>query len=199
MPMTRPCYGWRPEKVDVWIDSGAQLTLDKRNVLGSGVSGTVYPHPTDSSLCLKIYHPNDAAENAPKIRAMLAKVPDGIVDRNTGRHQAAWPLEVVRDAANAIGFVMPRVDFRSTQSLTGVFNLAETDEVSRKQLLVAAVNIVSLVANMHRAGHHLIDFNPENFRIHKSSGVLTLVDCDGFQITEPGGHRLAAPAAWIDT
>jgi hypothetical protein len=31
--------------VDVWIDSGAQLTLDKRNVLGSGVSGTVYPHP----------------------------------------------------------------------------------------------------------------------------------------------------------
>lgn len=179
--------------------AGIFLDIDESASLGDGTTGRVYKHPSQPTLCVKIYHSSQVEAHAPKVAAMISAPPAGLTERTPGsqRVQAAWPIETVSVDGTIVGFTMPLVDSCETWSLTETLTKAESDELPRKMLLAIAINLAAMVANIHKAGSRVTDFNPANFRVHKRDGFVCLIDCDGYQISKgAGAGYFRAEVAW---
>lgn len=164
---------------------GAFLVDNSTKLLGQGTTGSVYELPGTPTLCVKIYTAEHRQAHAPKVAAMIQNPPEGTTAG--GRVQAAWPIEAVEDeAGEPVGLIMPAVNFDNTISLSEALNLASQDKIPRRRLVAIAANLAGMVANLNRAGHFVIDFNPQNFRVSKNDGFIAFIDCDGYRIKTPG-------------
>ncbi len=55
--------------------------------------------------------------------------------------------------------------------------------------LFAAQNAASMVTELHRLGHYVIDLKPQNLSVYKDNMYVAVVDCDGLSIDGGDGRR----------
>ena len=172
--------------------------------LNRGADGLIYAM-SGKPLALKIYHePDKDPERPGKIQQMLASPPD-----DQGLTHFAWPVALLTNSKGAfVGYAMPLLPMGDYVSLDLLLNrkgreLARLPE-SRNLRVTAAINLARRVAQLHARGHCIIDLKPANLLVHKQTGDVVVVDCDGFAIQGDKqfipGHQYTsgyiAPEAW---
>lgn len=153
--------------------------------LGSrSAEGNVYE--TDRpGLVAKIYH-KPSKTRREKLEAMLL---NPVTERvaHTDHVSVAWPRKILVDGGGSFcGFLMPAVRGAVTPftlSHPRARRLKAPGE-SWRRLHVMAGNLAHAVALVHEAGHVIGDFNIKNVLV-TDRALVTLVDCDSFQIKDP--------------
>lgn len=188
------------------------LALRLGKLLGEGAVGKVYAVDGAPDQAVKLYHDvKEAAAIEPKVAMMLANPPDlPAIDRDGHAYpQIAWPSARVIDGQGRFrGFLMPTIDLKHSTSLV---NLLQKSSRRAEKLsdyygyrVMVAYNLASMFAELHRAGHHMIDMKPANLRIYPETAWIAVVDTDGFSIAGPSGRIPAgqvsddyiAPESW---
>lgn len=173
--------------------SGATLSLsDGRAVrlasqLGKGGEGTVFALEGTDQEVAKLYNAPISLEKGAKLLAMTRLKEPNLLKF------AAWPIATFGNTPAAVrGFVMPRLT--GYRPLHDLYNPA-----SRKQhfpratfhyLLHAARNLAAAFAAIHDRGCVIGDVNQGNAYVHESRGLISLIDCDSFQISQAGQQWL---------
>ncbi len=111
-------------------------------------------------------------------------------------HSIAWPQEILFKAPGRTGFagfLMPRVDgkvFRTAAdlSLAGLAGQGAGGGFNWKYLYTAATNAASAVGALHEKGYCIGDLNESNLLIAPSA-LITIIDCDSFQVPDPATGR----------
>ena len=172
----------------VHCSDGRRLRLGP--MLKAGGAGSIHLLPESPHQVAKLYHRHlDAADYEKKIEAMLALSPE-MPDIHEGGHryvQIAWPQATLRDARGRfLGFVMPAVDVKATSELEIILQERQARAAGLPTGLGAkvtlAANLCSVVAELHRRGHHVVDLKPVNLRFYPRSLYMAMLDCDGFSI-----------------
>lgn len=158
-----------------------------------GASGRIDAIDGDPDRVAKIYHdPAKAAAARDRLVAMLARPPNLKPPRLNGVDyvQLAWPDALIEDAAGRLlGFRMPRVALDRAAPLECLLHPAQrrADKLPEDYGLrvFAAANLASVVAELHRLGHYVIDLKPLNFYVYREPMFIAVLDCDGFSIAGP--------------
>jgi len=187
-----------------------ELKLGK--LLGEGAAGKVYAIPDMPGSAAKLYHGDkESKQHEAKIAAMIANPPDLPPAEHNGLSypQISWPDAKLYDRAGKfIGFLMPEIDFGRSTSLVNLLQknsrrIEKLSDYYGYRVLVAR-NLASVFAELHRAGHHMIDMKPANLRFYPLVCWMAVVDTDGFSIQGRNGRIAAdvlsdeyiAPESW---
>ncbi len=192
-------------------DRGAER-LELGRLLGEGAAGKVYALPARPGVAAKLYHDDKARKaDEAKIDAMLARPPQLPHAGHEGVDypQIAWPEAKLYDAkGDFVGFLMPEIDFSRSTSLVNLLQKSSRraegiSDYYGYRVLVAR-NLASVFAELHRAGHHMIDMKPANLRFYPTVSWMAVVDADGFSIAgkrkriaaEQVSDEYIAPESW---
>ena len=155
--------------------------------VGHGGEACIYAVPLDDNLVAKIYH-KPTISYAQKLRAMLANPPVNPTD-NLGHIAIAWPQELLQAADSSgkiVGFIMPRI--RGMRPIMDFYNPGIRRQhcplFNYQYLLRTARNLASAFAALHASGYCIGDVNESNILV-SDTALVTLVDTDSFQVTEP--------------
>jgi hypothetical protein len=185
--------------------NGAVRQVRLGSELARGGAGAVYQVNGDSSIVVKIYHPdtlkNEGTIYSDKIVRMLQYVPS-LQSAASGIVQLAWPLASAHDISGKfVGFSMPTLDFQNTE---GLDSFLFTKQAKLKNLrsdlgarITVAANLAGVVRAIHDKGHQIVDMKPPNLRFYRKDLYVAVLDCDGFQIQLPG-RALSAPQVTVD-
>ncbi len=150
--------------------------------LGRGGEGVVYELTDAPASVLKIYNEPVTAAKARKLRLMAAMA--------TGRllSYSAWPEDVVEDVQGAVrGFVMRRLD--QYYPLHMLFSPMDRKRIFPDKgynfLVRVAANLSRAIHAIHATGLVMGDINEGNVLVN-AAGLVAFIDCDSFQIEEPG-------------
>ncbi len=177
--------------------TGSGQTVIAGAELGRGGEGTVLEVRGDPARCIKLYSGQTAGTARGKLSVMIAHPPLDPTLSDRRHHSIAWPQEILFKAPGKTafaGFLMPRVDgkvFRTAltylspesrvKELGGAFNW--------KYLYTAAINVASSVGALHEKGYCIGDLNESNLLIAPSA-LITIIDCDSFQVPDPTTGRV---------
>lgn len=148
--------------------------------LGRGGEGAVHGVEGRPDDVAKLYLSPPEPRKADKLRALAAlhaQLPA----------VAAWPKEVLLDAAGAVrGFVMPRVKaHRDAHELYSPKSREEAfPEADFRFLVHVAANVARAFALVHEHGIVVGDVNHGNVMV-SPDGTVMLIDCDSFQVRTP--------------
>jgi TPR repeat protein len=168
--------------------------------LASGADGAIHLIKGDDLHIAKLYHdPGKDTTRLSKLKAMLGNPPDlPVITIDNNRYvQLAWPNAWIENRnGRFVGYTMPKVDMSSAVSLEVVIS-AKTRKLAKipdflGYRLTAGFNLASLVAELHRHGHHIIDLKPINLNVYKKSFYMSVLDCDGFSIDSGNAERYPA-------
>ena len=172
--------------------------------LGSGAEAEIFGVPgwQDGRWAAKVFH---GARTTPqkelKLHAMMATPPRQLLASVDGEELPllAWPERLLRRRDGQLaGFLMFLADPARTASLedcTHWGSALDGADASLPQRLRLCRNLASIVAQLHGRGHRVVDFKPNNLRVHRRTGIPCLLDTDGFSIEGPDGDRHAALVA----
>ena len=149
--------------------------------LGGGGEGTIYSVEGDSTIALKIYHPNLAEERKAKIEAMCS------AHLSAGK-SIVFPTEPLFDATGVfVGFRMPRVGGQKPVHEVYLPTSRKTNFPSATFpfLLRVAGNIARAMAFAHSADCIVGDINHSGVLV-SSDATVTLIDANSFQISRNG-------------
>jgi DNA-binding helix-hairpin-helix protein with protein kinase domain len=134
---------------------------------------------------------------------MLARPPRVTCVNFEGRQLPllAWPTHVVeREGSIFSGFLMPKVFPEQAVSLNDYFrqlitprHLSDNERCLTSRLALCR-SLAGIVADLHRQGHYVVDFKPENLLIFRKSCIPCFLDNDGFSIAGKGAQRFPAAA-----
>ncbi len=193
------------------VDQSGQsqpIEIDLSRKIGEGATATVYRVIFQNELwAAKIYKP-ERAYSVEKLEAMLQSPPDELAVNEDGQTfiRYTWVKNLLKDnTGKVVGFLMPFVDQRSTNSLDTYY-----DPVLIKRLpgkinaalslrLEIAKNLCELIDNLHKVGHFFIDIKPQNIRVYRDNNKVVLMDCDGYSIKNPQRYPDRFPADLIST
>jgi hypothetical protein len=185
-----------------------EITIIDDFKLGEGATASVFKiNFLQLEWAAKIY--KEKSPDEIKLNAMIESCPP-FTDVDDGVNtfvQLTWPKYIVKDASGAcVGFLMTYIDQEKTYSLDTFYDpvlvkrLQGQAEAALSMRLEIAVNLCTLVAEMHKLGHYFIDIKPQNIRVYKGFNRVVLMDCDGFSIrTEIHGIEKRFPAKLIST
>lgn len=174
------------------LANGDTLTLG--STLGAGAEGTVYSVADHDDVVAKIYHPRRITPaHIKKIHAMLDNPPEDIMRRSPHKHVSfAWPVALIFDGANEVGYLMPRLQIvnslaqlihpRLRQQLHGQLN--------HRHFYRTARNLALAMELLRNKNVVIGDVNATNV-LFNYDALVTLIDCDAMQITATDGviHR----------
>lgn len=181
---------------------GSKHTLSSNDLvkIGSGGEGDVYRVSLVGKLyALKIYKfPSE--EKHQKIDAMLKNSPsDASASINSMSFiQLAWPIEKCFNGSKFVGFLMPYVDYGFSNTLDYYLDPSlyrekfKYESFALSYKVEVARNLAGVLKLLHSKGHHFIDFKPQNIRIYDRYHLVSLIDCDGFDICGIDGSRYPA-------
>lgn len=168
--------------------TGAPLKVQSIGApVGAGGEARILAVISEPDLVAKIYHRPDAQRRS-KLATMIANPPE-----DPGASQShvsiAWPedrLATCDSAGQFVGFLMPRVS--GAYPLFQYYNPASRKQIaplfSYRYLLRTARNLCAAVKALHARGYIIGDVNESNVLV-TSSALITLVDTDSFQATDP--------------
>ncbi|MTJ13027.1 tetratricopeptide repeat protein [Anabaena sp. UHCC 0187] len=155
--------------------------------VGHGGEACIYAVPSDENLVAKIYH-KQTISSAQKLQAMLANPPINPT-ANLGHTSIAWPqelLEAVDGSGKIVGFVMPRI--RGMRPIMDFYNPGIRRQhcplFNYQYLLRTARNLAAAFVALHASRYCIGDVNESNILV-SDTALVTLVDTDSFQVTEP--------------
>lgn len=181
---------------------GSNYTLSSNDLvkIGSGGEGDVYRVNLVGKLyALKIYKfPSE--EKHQKIDAMLKNSPsDASASINSMSFiQMAWPIGKCFNGSKFVGFLMPYVDYGFSNTLDYYLDPSlyrekfKYESFALSYKVEVARNLAGVLKLLHSKGHHFIDFKPQNIRIYDRYHLVSLIDCDGFDICGIDGSRYPA-------
>lgn len=161
-----------------------------------GGEGIIYEVQDRSDLLIKIYKQNDNQGNiivtrdlAEKLEYMKSNPPGQLASQGC----IAWPIDIAYKDGKLIGFVMPRLKIDSTilqiyAYKNPLYDAKSYDNFpSVKSRIMIAINLVSIVNELHKNGYIVGDLNHENLGVNKKTGQINVVDCDSFHIIDSKG------------
>lgn len=172
--------------------SGQIIQFDTHATLGAGGEALVFAVPGDGQIVAKVYRRPTPA-HASKLASMLANPPVDPMAAQ-GHVSIAWPTDVLQTADGTrriVGFVMPRAD--GERALIEFYN-----PTARRQqcplfnylyLHRTARNLASAVRAVHNRGYVIGDLNEMNILV-TDTALVTLVDCDSFQVRDVQSHTV---------
>lgn len=197
------------------IASNFELLETPDKELGKGGQARVYKIQTKGyeDYCLKKFiKEEDAIKNYDRIAYMIQHPPKNVMDSNSFR--ICWPIAFAYDVQkNFIGYVMP-LAFQGSRDLKilEVYNAKpisqqakykkysdwfdkyelDTDEGLKNRLKMLCNWAIAIYALHESHKYVIVDLKPENV-MATSSGKISIVDTDSFQISENG--KLLYPGA----
>jgi len=183
----------------------ALITLTSK--LGKGGEATIYNIAKQDNLVAKIYHQPTSAREA-KVRTMLLNPPEQPKNQVT----IAWPTALLYQKRSKIvalttpkqlratspeqfvGFLMPKIT--DNYSLFHIYN-----PIMRKQLPYRfdwqamhqiAYNLCVMVQAIHAKEYVIGDINESNILVNRKA-LVTIVDCDSFQMMDVSGYVHRCP------
>ena len=164
-------------------DQGKRVGLGAE--LGRGGEAAVYNVEGQPDLVAKIYHQPPSAEKTEKLSQMVKLQSERLLALS------AWPVGTLFIARNRslAGFLMKNVArFKDIHLLYNP--KSRTREFPPKAnwrfLIHTASNVARAFAAIHECGHVIGDVNQSNVRVSPETAVVSLVDCDSFQISANG-------------
>ncbi|MDX2032027.1 MAG: hypothetical protein SF339_15235 [Blastocatellia bacterium] len=171
--------------MQVFSGSGQSYTLGR--LLGSGAKGDVYIVLGHPQLAAKLYRTPISAGMQQRLELM--------VKLNTPRLQkiSAWPIDTLAETAGGkvTGFLMPNfAGFDPIHQLLGVKSRLEYFQNSSWPFLIhTAANTARAFSVIHEHGHLIGDVSSTNMLV-SGKAIVTLLDCDNYQITTPNEQYL---------
>ena len=186
-------------------------TIELADAGRRGGEGSVHRIRGDDRRVAKIYHAGRVTPDLhTKLRVMLDQRPNdarttggargappsGI--RTSSPHRSiAWVDGLVfadRSATDLRGFTMPFVDTDEFRQAHAYYDVSDRTRMfggdfTWRHLLFAAHNLASAVAAVHAAGHRVGDLRETNLLVAPSA-LVTLIDCDSFQIRDRRTQRV---------
>jgi DNA-binding helix-hairpin-helix protein with protein kinase domain len=168
-------------------DKGRQLALGQE--LGRGGEAAVYAIDGDHSLVAKIYHRQLDVEKTEKLSRMVELQSERLLKL------AAWPVGTLRSRnANSVAGVLMR-NVSGLKDIHLLYNpKSRIREFPAKAnwsfLLHTAGNVARAFSVIHEYGHVIGDVNQSNVRVSPESAMVSLIDCDSFQISSRGRYFL---------
>lgn len=167
-----------------------------------GAAGKIYKSATHPHLVAKIFHDKTKSNtNRRKLEAMLQNRPNIPPVQYDGRNivQIAWPEAVLEDDEGfCIGYLMPFINTDEAVSLDHLMQKAVRQKIgiseSYANRFYAACNLATIVAELHRRGHYIVDLKPANVSVYKENMIVAMFDCDGFSIK---GENTRYPAEFV--
>jgi DNA-binding helix-hairpin-helix protein with protein kinase domain len=164
-------------------DQGKRVGLGAE--LGRGGEAAVYSVEGQPELVAKIYHQPPGAEKTEKLSQMVKLKSERLLALS------AWPVRTLFLPGNKsmAGFLMKNVSrFKDIHLLYNP--KSRTREFPPKAnwrfLIHTASNVARAFAAVHECGHVIGDVNQSNVRVSPETAVVSLVDCDSFQISANG-------------
>ncbi|WP_169940352.1 serine/threonine-protein kinase [Campylobacter sp. RM15925] len=164
-----------PSEKSIVIDNiGRKHTLIK--IIASGGEGSVFL--TDTNFACKIY-------KADKIDRQKIEKIDLLIDKKIDIRNVCTPRFKVTFDNYFVGYIMNLVPkcyqiddviFSGEKSLLKFF-----PNWNRKELCKVAINFLTRVKKLHKAGIILGDINPTNILVQDENNVW-LIDCDSYQV-----------------
>ena len=180
--------------MNLYDGAGRPLVIGDR--LGGGGEGEVFRLRGRPDRAVKVFHPRRmTSELARKLQVMLDRRPED-PNWSTRRHRSfAWVEELAygdpgrRECA---GYVMPAVDLDLFRQAHCSYDTADRvrrfgGEFTWRHLVAAAFNLASCVAALHAEGHRIGDVRETNVLVAPNA-LVTLVDCDSFEVHGAGGE-----------
>jgi serine/threonine protein kinase len=175
------------------LDGIVQWELSLDRPLGSGATAAVFKEKIGAQeFALKIYHDRSSVE-VHKLQSMIANPPVLLTEYcGIFYPRFGWVLSVITDRSSGepIGFVMPVVDEQSSKTLDWFYDFILSKRlnspISRALSfkLEILANLCEAIADLHGHGHLFIDLKPQNVRVYEGTNVVSLIDCDGYTISD---------------
>ncbi|MEQ9490604.1 MAG: hypothetical protein RIM72_16605 [Alphaproteobacteria bacterium] len=169
----------------VFPSKGGDKPLLLKTVIADAGEAVVYS-TDDPGILAKLYHQPTAAQSD-KIAAMVANPPADPSIR-PGHRSFTWPLDILLNAEGEfIGFLMPAVPAPHSATAWASPKLRRRAglQASWSGLHAVAANLAFVVGHLNDAGIVLGDLKTDNVLVD-GHGLVTLIDCDSFQIDGPG-------------
>lgn len=179
----------------VYDEKGVSVALGPE--IGRGGEGIILSLVRNALECAKIYSKSLPPEEIRKLEVMVASPPDDPTWATQKHRSIAWPAALLyRDPrpVACVGFKMPRVNNRRFQKALHYIDPADRTKLlgggfNWKYLFTTAYNISSAVAAVHAQGHLIGDLNESNILVAPNA-LITLIDCDSFQIRDTDTDRV---------
>lgn len=159
--------------------------------LASGGEGSI--HGTDDPEWVAKLHHRPSPALTRKLTAMIANPPADLMSA-CGHVSIAWPVDLlVADSGQVAGFLMPRIGRAEPLHRLCIpkTRLRIAPGFDWKYAHTAAMNLASAVGSVHRAGHVIGDMKTVNILVNDRA-LVSLVDTDSFQVTDPKSGRVFA-------
>jgi serine/threonine protein kinase len=157
---------------------------------------------TYQHLVAKIYHSNKRTKQRQhKLRYLIGNPP--IFEDKAQQQLISWPIALLEQGQNFVGFLMPRVEGELLEVLATAklpkylpkkwqrFKLGTDGALKLRQKV--CFNIAVALYHIHQTGHYvMVDLKPDNILI-QANGLISLVDMDSIEIVE--GNQMLFPAA----
>lgn len=147
----------------------------------------VYPVQGEDRV-VKIYHDLNHL-NLKKLEVMLAQPPKDPLAKQ-GQTSIAWPTALIERKGTVCGFSMPAIE-----KADSLYSFINPDLRRRRHgqfhygyLHRLAYNLSAAVEAAHDQGHVICDINTQN-ALATDRGLVTLIDCDSWQIQGPNRSR----------
>ncbi len=165
-----------------------------------GGEAAVHAVPSFPLVVVKLYHPHVLQKRADilrsKIEAMCSDPALGALKQHPG---LAWPqFSVFDERKQWCGYAMRRAEgVRMTVLAHAMAYQEHFPQLDRRRLVGYLLNLFSTVQHLHASGVAIGDYNPANFLCDPRSNVVTLIDCDSWQL-RAGGKNYHCPVAAPD-
>ncbi len=192
----------------IYTSTGTLIELSKAP-FAKGGEGQLYHvlSPTNwQNRVAKIYHPNKRTAVRKDKLTYIVQHPLHL-DTQNQTSLVAWPLELIYENKQFIGFLMPIAKGELLEVLAAPklpkklskdnkwqrFDLKQSTALELRKKV--CFNIAVALQKVHATGKYiLVDLKPENVLI-QSNGLVSLVDMDSIQIVEDGKHLFSAAVA----
>jgi DNA-binding helix-hairpin-helix protein with protein kinase domain len=160
--------------------------LNRRVELGpqinSGGEGAVFEVVGRPDSLAKVYHKPLDARGQQKLRLMASLARPNLLA------VAAWPTATLQQTPHGplVGLLMPRAPGKEVHQLySPAHRKKEFPTADWAFLIQSAMNCAIAFDGIHRAGHTMADVNEKNVFV-SPKGIVTLIDCDSYQINAEG-------------
>lgn len=130
----------------------------------------------DSALVAKVYKSDKRTTKLErKLSVMVSNKPSVM-------EQYAWPLDVLYENRQFIGYIMSKVNGK--EKLRNIYVYDWRKGKMRPLLIAVAKHLSAAIYNVHEIHQVVGDLNTENIFVNPSYGMVTLIDTDSYHISD---------------
>ena len=155
--------------------SGKSYRTQNAPFAGGG-EGDIYDVVGAPGHVAKVYKPDKrTTERERKLSVMVSNKPSMM-------EQYAWPLDVLYENGQFVGYIMPKINGK--EKLRNIYVFDKRKGKPWSLFIAIAKNLSAAVHNVHEIHQVIGDLNPENILVNPNDGMVTLVDTDSYHISD---------------